>query len=157
MSLPVGSGLTPLKGGIPANGLSFEQAAPHAETLTTAGGVQTLTAAELKSGLLLINTDDAQTLTLPTATLFNAGINGAALGERLEFDVINIGDATLTVAVGTGGSLVVGNSKSTVATIVANASKKFVLRVTGVASPADPSSSDSYVLYGLGSVGAATA
>jgi hypothetical protein len=136
-------------------GESWEFAAPHAETLTTGGGVQTLTYAELKSGLLVINTDDAQTLTLPTATEINAGVVRPSVGTRIEFDVINVGDTTLTIAVGTGGDATVGNAKDSVLTIVANASKRFVLRITGVTQNGD--ASDSYVLYGFGSVGAATA
>lgn len=155
MALPNGSGFAPTRGALGMSGVSAELAAPHAETLTTAGGVQTVTVDELKSALLVINCDDAQTLTLPTAALINAGLIGAAVGARLEVDVINVGDTTLTIAVGTGGTLVVGNSKSSVATIVANASKKFVIRVTGVLANGD--SSDSYTVYGLGSVGAAVA
>lgn len=124
-------------------------------TLTTAGGARTATIAELIGGLLVLNVDDAQTLTLPTAALVNAGTPGARIGQTVEFDVINIGDATLTVAVGTGGTLVVGNSKSTVATLVANASKRFILRITGVKHAG--AASDSYVVYGFGSTAAATA
>src|SRR5690606_40502818 len=48
--------------------LVYPTVTPHAKTLTTAGGAQTLTAAELLGGLLLSNCDDAQTLTLPSAT-----------------------------------------------------------------------------------------
>jgi hypothetical protein len=100
--------------------------------------------------------DDAQTLTLPTAALLNAGVPGATSGANglgattFRVLIINTGDTTLTVAVGTGGSLVVGNSKSTVATVVANASKEIIIRVTGVLSAGD--SSDSYTVYSHGSV-----
>ena len=126
-----------------------------ADTLTSGGGVRTATIAELKGGLFVLNVDDAQTLTLPTAALVNAGIPGATVGSSVEFDVINVGDATLTVAVGSGGSLVVGNTKSTVATLDALASKRFILRVTGVLQAGD--STDSYVVYGMGSIAAAVA
>ncbi|HEU4540159.1 MAG TPA: hypothetical protein VFR23_03435 [Jiangellaceae bacterium] len=155
MALPFGSGKSPVPAAPGLVGEQWEAAAPHSETLTTAGGAQTLTFAELKSGLLVINTDDAQTLTLPTAALINAGLIRPAVGTRLEFDVINVGDTTLTIAVGTGGDATVGNSKDSVLTIVANASKHFIIRVTGVLENGD--ASDSYVLYGMGSVGAATA
>lgn len=126
-----------------------------AMTLTTAGGVRTLTAAEVLGGLLIVNCDDAQTATLPTATLLNAAIQAAAAGASFELDVINVGDTTLTIAVGTGGTLVVGNSKSSVATIVSNASKRFIIRVTGVTQQGD--ASDGYTVYGFGSIAAAVA
>jgi hypothetical protein len=126
-------------------------------TLTTGGGARTLTAAEVLGGLLIVNCDDAQTATLPTATLLNAALPGAASGAAFDLDVINTGDTTLTIAVGTGGTLEVdsGASKDTVATIVANASKRFTILVTGVTQQGD--SSDGYTVYGHGSIGAATA
>jgi hypothetical protein len=124
-------------------------------TLTTGGGARTATIAELLSYLLVLNVDDAQTLTLPTGALLNAGLPGARIGATFKFLVVNTGDATLTVAVGTGGSLVVGNSKSTVATVASNASKEFIVRVTGVLKAGD--SSDSYTVYSQGSIAASVA
>lgn len=125
-------------------------------TLTTGGGARTATAAEVLGGLFIINCDDAQTLTLPTAALLNRAIPSNAAGASFDFDVINTGDATLTVAIGTGGTLATGsNSKSSVATIVANASKRFTVVITGVLQNGD--SSDGYTVYGHGSIGAAVA
>lgn len=124
-------------------------------TLTTAGGARTATIAELLGGILVLNVDDAQSLNLPTAALVNAGVPAAAIGATVEFLIINTGDSTLTVAVGTGGSLVVGNSKSTVATVASNASKRFLLRITGVLQAGD--SSDSYTVYSDGSTAASVA
>lgn len=152
---PFGTGFTPMQawprmGGIP---IPFKTAT--AFTLTTGGGARTLTAAECLGGLFIVNCDDAQTMTLPTATLLNAAIQAAVAGASFDIDVINVGDTTLTVAVGTGGSLVVGNSKSTVATIVSNASKRFTIRITGVTQQGD--ASDSYTVYGFGSIAAAVA
>lgn len=126
-------------------------------TLTTGGGAQTLTAAQLLGGIAAVNCDDAQTLNLPTAALLNAALQGPVVGLTIRWQVINIGDATLTIGVGTGGDATVGNAKDTVLTIVANASKEFYIRVTGVALQGDPSTSDSYVVYGTGSTAAATA
>jgi hypothetical protein len=155
MSLPFGTGFSPL-GGEPRMGkIPIPDRTVTAATMTTGGGARTATIAELLGGLLVLNVDDAQTLTLPTAALLNAGLPGAAVGASFEFDVINVGDATLTVAVGSGGSLVVGNSKSTVATLVALAAKRFVIRVTGVLQAGD--SADSYIVYGFGSTAAAVA
>lgn len=153
---PFGSGFSPLMGqprlgyGNPVPTTTVTDA-----TLTTAGGARTATIAELLGGILVLNVDDAQTLTLPTAALVNAGVPAAAAGATVEFLVINTGDATLTVAVGTGGSLVVGNSKSTVATVASDASKRFLLRITGVLENGD--ASDGYTVYSDGSTAASVA
>ena len=157
MALPAGSGFSPNKQSPSFSGVLYPTLTPHAETLTTAGGAQTLTAAELLGGLLVINCDDAQTLNLPTATLLNAAIPAVAAGVSFAVDVINVGDTTLTIGVGTGGDATVGNSKDSVLTIVSNASKRFIIRVTEVATESVSGSTDSYVVYGFGSIAAATA
>ena len=161
MALPFGTGFSPLQGE-PSMGTSpVYKTVVTAATMTTGGGVRTATIAELRGGILELNVDDAQTLTLPTAALINAGIPGVTSGAdglgatTFRFWIVNVGDATLTVAVGTGGSLVVGNSKSTVATVAANASKEFFIRVTGVLKAGD--SSDSYDVYSPGSIAASVA
>lgn len=159
MALPFGSGFSPLVGQPRMGMIPLPNTTATLNTLTTGGGVETATAAEVLGGLLIINCDDAQTLTLPTAALLNAAIPGVNVGTSFRISVINTGDTTLTIAVGTGGTLVVdsGASKSSVATIVANASKDFWIRVTSVATPATVGSTDGYTVYGLGSIGAATA
>ena len=157
MALPFGSGFSPLMGE-PRMGLTpIPQTTVFTTTLTTSGGAETITAADVLGGLLVINCDDAQTLTLPTAALMNAAIPATAVGATVFFDILNVGDTTITVAVGTGGTLVVGNSKSTVATIATVTSKRFALRITGVATEGVQGSSDSYVLYGFGQISAAVA
>ena len=161
MALPFGTGFSPVQGEPNMGFGPIVKTVVTAATLTTAGGVRTATAAEVLGGIFVLNVDDAQTMTLPTAALLNAAIPGATSGQNglgattLRFLVINTGDTTLTVAVGTGGSLVVGNSKSTVATLVADASKEFIIRITGVLKAGD--SSDSYTVYSYGSVGASVA
>ena len=155
MSLPYGTGFSPLMGEPRMGMIPIAKRTPLEVTLTTAGGVRTLTAAEVLGGLLVINCDDAQTATLPTAALLNAAVPGAHVGASFDVDIVNIGDTTLTIAVGTGGTLVVGNSKSTVATIVTNAAKRLVIRITGVINDGD--TSDAYVVYGFGSTAAAVA
>jgi hypothetical protein len=152
---PFGSMFSPLMGNPRIGLISMPQKTPLAVTLTTGGGARTLTAAEVLGGLLVINCDDAQTATLPTALLLNAALPAASIGLSIDLDLINVGDTTVTVAVGTGGTLVVGNSKSTVATVVALAAKRFTIRVTGVLKNGD--SADSYVVYGFGSTAAAVA
>ena len=154
--MPVfGSGFSPLSGFPRMGMIPVPTKTATAFTLTTGGGARTLTAAECLGGLLVINCDDAQTATLPTAALLNAALPGAASGASFDVDIVNVGDATLTVAIGTGGTLVVGNSKSTVATIVALASKRFTILVTGVLEQGD--SSDAYTVIGHGSIAAAGA
>lgn len=161
MALPFGTGFSPRQGEPNMGDAPVIKTRVTSATLTTGGGVRTATIAELLGGIFVLNVDDAQTLTLPTAALLNAGLAGATAGgnglgaSTIRFFVVNTGDATLTVAVGTGGSLVVGNSKSTVATVAANASKEFMVRVTGVLKAGD--ASDSYTVYSPGSVAASVA
>lgn len=155
MALPFGSGFSPLLGEPRMGLVPIPNRVVTTDTLTTAGGARTATAAELLGGILALNVDDAQTLTLPTGALLNAAIPGVVAGASFEFLVINTGDATLTVAVGTGGSLVVGNSKSTVATVASNASKRFLVLITSVLKAG--ASSDGYTVYSDGSVAASVA
>lgn len=156
MAMPYGSGFSPLLGEPRMGLIPMPNRVATLATLTTGGGERTATASEVLGGLFIINCDDAQTLRLPTAALLNRAIPSNASGASFDFDVINTGDATLTVAVGTGGSLATGsNSKSSVATIVSNASKRFTVVITGVLQNGD--SSDSYTVYGFGSTAAAVA
>lgn len=106
----------------------------------------TVTAAELLGGLLIDTKNGAVTLTLPTAALLIAAIPGAAAGVSFVFYVRNTGNNTTTVAVGTGGTSVSGNTL-TVATL---STRMFLLRVTGVQSDAVVGSADAYALYSLG-------
>lgn len=152
---PFGAGYTPTTGFVRMGASPIPTRAIIEETLTTAGGARTLTAAEAVSGLLaVLNVDDAQTVTLPTAALLNAAIPGACVGATVAIDFVNIGDSQLTIAVGTGGTLVAGNSKSTVATVAAAASKRILIRVTGVKKI---TGADSYTVYSFGSVAASVA
>jgi hypothetical protein len=144
---------TPNKGYPVLSAVAVPKLVPASMTLTTGGGVRTLTAAEVLGGLLLVNCDDAQTATLPTISLLLAAIEGPVVGSAIDVDVINTGDTTLTIAVGTGITALSG----TVLTIVAKASKRFRIVVTGIQSASVEGSSNAAVLYGFGSVAAATA
>lgn len=155
MALPFGTGFSPRQGEPNMGSIPVVKTTVTTATLTTGGGARTATIAELLGGILVLNVDDAQTLTLPTGALLNAGIAGATIGSTIRLFIVNVGDATLTVAVGTGGSLVVGNSKSTVATVAALASRELIIRVTGVKQAGD--ASDSYVVYSPGVVAASVA
>src|SRR4051812_6506557 len=72
------------------------------QTLSTAGGVVTMTAAQALQGLIPCDCQDAQTFTLPTATILNAGIPGVQVGTSFDLDIINYGDSLLTIGLGTG-------------------------------------------------------
>lgn len=153
--LPFGAGYPP-ETGFPRMGNNpIVDVVPVVITVSNSvNTTRTMTAAEVLGGLWIINCDDANTATLPTAALLNAAIPGVRANTVVFFDIINIGDATLTIAVGTGGTLVVGNSKSTVATIAAAASKRFMLRVTAVKQI---DGSDAYMVLSFGSVAASVA
>jgi hypothetical protein len=118
-------------------------AAPGAST-------QTITIAQLLTGILSDDPEGNATWTLPTAALAVAGVPGVAIGDCIDFAVVN--DATTTVdekitlAMGTGGTavgLMVVDSQL-VAGIRSAGSGMFRIRFTGVAS-----GSAAYVCYRL--------
>jgi hypothetical protein len=115
-------------------------------TPATYADTGTVTAADLLGGLLLATKNGTATLTLPTATLLNAAVPGAAVGKSFIFYVRNTGNNTYTMAAGTGGTSVTGNTL-TIATV---STRFFLVRITGVLKGDDPSSSNSYDLYSLG-------
>jgi hypothetical protein len=121
----------------------------------------TLTTAQLLTGTLIVNCDDTGTLTLPTATLIMAGCPGLSIGSKLRVEIINHGDQTLTVAVGTGITNKVLTSGSgtvtSVLTMTTLVSKRFLLVCTGLANPSDPTTSNTFDLYAYGSLAAAVA
>lgn len=82
--------------------LAYPTVVPVTKTLTTAGGVITLTPTELLGGLIRVDCQDAQTLTTPTAAAIVAAIQGVQIGCSFEVDVLNYGDSLLTLALGTG-------------------------------------------------------
>jgi ABC-type Fe3+ transport system substrate-binding protein len=91
----------------------------------------------------------AATYTTATAAAIVAAIGGdCAIGTTFMVVVINAsaGANTITIAAGTGVTV------SGVATVVQNASKEFLGRVTAVAA-----GSEAITLYGLGSTAAAAA
>jgi len=76
------------------------QAAP-----TSKGAAATLTAAELTNGII-VYTGATATLTLPTVTDTEALVSSAKNNSSFEVNFINTGAGTLTIAVGTGWTLV---------------------------------------------------
>jgi hypothetical protein len=98
---------------------AYNQAAP-ATVDTTA----TITAANLKTGIITSSTAAAVTMTLPTGTDIEAGFSGIYTNMTFEFSVINTGPNTLTV--GANSNTTVGSL--TVATLT---SARYALRRTG--------------------------
>ena len=101
------------------NVIAYNQAAPA--TVNTSA---TITAANLKTGIITSTTAAAVTMTLPTGTDIEAGFSGIYTNMTFEFSVINTGPNTLTV--GANGNTTVGSL--TVATLT---SARYALRRTG--------------------------
>jgi len=114
-------------------------------------GAATLTIAQLLTGILTQDPTTDRAWTLPTAALAVAGVADVAIGDCIDFAVINTGTASedeiITLAAGTGGTLV-GSGAVLTANPVDNAfssgSGLFRLRFTGVAS-----GSEAFVCYRL--------
>ncbi len=119
-----------------------------ASALTASSGTSTtptFTTTQVLGGLLVVTCNDASTGTLPTADLLNAAINGVQVGASFQWLIRNIGDDTLTVAAGTGGTLATGNTN----TVATAHTRGFLFIITGVKQPADPSTSNTYTVYTL--------
>lgn len=112
-----------------------------ATTIDMANAARTLTVAELLKGLLLIDPNGNVTATFPTAALLVAGINGVDVGCSFRVEIINTANAadTLTLAAGTGGTLV------GTATIAQSNNKPFLFVITNATS-----GSEAYSVYSLG-------
>jgi hypothetical protein len=132
------------------SGPLFEKGVAVSNVLTTGGGVETMTVAELLSKFLVVDCQDAQSWTLPTAALLNAGIPGVEVGQAFEFTIVNYGDATMTLALGTGITKTTIATVAAILTIATLTGKRFRLECTGVANPYDPTTSDSWVIWTVG-------
>jgi hypothetical protein len=150
--MPSLTSFTPTVGDSRSSSLFFTTVVPATITLTTGGGARTLTAAELLNGLLRIDTQDAQTATTPTAALLVAAINGCVVGTAFDVDVINYGDTTLTIGLGTGVTKITVTGLAAVLTIVTAASKRLKFVCTNVTA-----GSEAFELYAFGSIAAAVA
>lgn len=137
------------------SGLAMPKMIPTNQVLTTGGGVVTMTAAQALSGLLLCDCQDAQTFTLPTATILCNAIPGCEVGTTFSIDIVNYGDTTLTIGLGTGVTKTTIATVAPVLTIVTLASKRITLNCTGVAFQG--STADAWVVYAFGSTAAAVA
>ncbi|VVU94771.1 hypothetical protein CPAV1605_496 [seawater metagenome] len=114
-------------------------------------GAQTLTIAQILTGIILCDPTAAATHTTPTAALTVAGVTGVAVGDTIDFHLLNTGtageDETITVAAGTGVTLVgfadVENSVTTHDAFSVGSSH-WRIRFTNVTS-----GSEAYTIYRL--------
>lgn len=132
--------------------LAYPTVVPVTKTLTTGGGVIAGTAAELLGGLLRIDCDDAQTYTTPTAAALVAAIEGCQVGTAFDVDVINYGDTTLTIGLGTGVTKLTIHTVASVMTIVTLAAKRLKFVCTN-----NVQGSEAFEVYAFGSTAAAVA
>ena len=75
-------------------------------TPATATAAATLTVAQLLSGIIITSNATPGTQTLPTVALLEAVLTNGKVDSGFEVSFINTGGATLTIAVGTGWTLV---------------------------------------------------
>ena len=120
--------------------------------VTTALTPLTMTPAQVLQGLLPVDCQDAATITTPTAVLLCAAIEGCQVGTSFDLDVINYGDTTLTIALGTGVTKVTIHTVAAVLTIPTLNSKRFKFVVTNVTP-----GSEAVVCYAFGVIAAAVA
>lgn len=121
-----------------------------AHTDSTAGNA-TITIAEVLTGILEADSTAQITYTLPTAALAVAGVTGVAVGDCIDFAVINTATAgteeEITVAAGSGGTAI-GNMVVPPGDTTHDADKSgsglFRIRFTNVSS-----SSEAYTVYRL--------
>ena len=125
----------------------------YSPTILANAGGNTLTPAQVLGGLIIHTAAGAQTDTLPTAALLVPQIEGAqgplpgiapptgGAGSGIRFILSAPGAGTITLAAGTGGTLV------GTATVAGGSIKEFLLIVTaGADSPTGPT----YTVYSLG-------
>lgn len=143
---------TPTPGYARFGTLTYPTVTPVTQILTTGGGVVTMTTTQALSGLLPCDCQDAQTITIPTAALLVAAINGCQVNTAWELDIINYGDTTLTVGLGTGVTKTTIAGVATVMTIVTLAAKRFRFQVTNITP-----GSEAVVVWAFGSTAAAVA
>lgn len=133
------------------SGVTLPQTTPVTGQLTTGGGARTLTGAEALSGLITLDVDDAQTLTLPTATLLVAALPpGTKVGTTIFLDILNFGDATLTIGVGTGGTNVAISGVDAILAAALNTCVRLAIRITALQTETVAGSTNTYDVYQVG-------
>ena len=115
------------------------------------GADKTLTIAQILTGIVTSDPTADRDFTMPTAALAVAGVTGVAVGDCIDFTIINLGtanaDEIITLAAGTGGTLVGSGAVLTTDPTdeqFSSGSGLFRVRFTGVAS-----GSEAIVIYRL--------
>lgn len=134
------------------SGVTVPQKAVTPVIVTTALTPVTLTVAQLLQGILPVDCQDAGTITTPTAALLTAAIEGCQPGASFDLDVINYGDTTLTVGLGTGVTKTTIATVAAVLTLVTLVSK----RLTFVCTNSTPGA-EAWTIWAHGSTAAAVA
>ena len=123
---------------------------PAATADLGAGGI-TVTIAQILTGIILCDPTADSAWTLPTAALSVAGVAGVAVGDCIDFTIINTGTASedeiITVAAGASGTLVGSGAVLTANPVddaFSSGSGHFRLRFTNVTS-----GSETYTCYRL--------
>jgi hypothetical protein len=122
------------------------------QVVTTATTPVQLTTAQILQGLLPVDCQDAGSITTPTAAAIVAAINGCQNGTSFDLDIVNYGDTTLTLALGTGVTKTTIGGVSAVLTMVTLVSKRFTFVVTNATV-----GSEAVTVWAFGSTAAAVA
>lgn len=141
---PSSVGRVKLAGGAVQRSNGIAQESSRSPTSKATAGAVTLTAAEVMSGILVVDCAGAgRTYTLPTAALLVAAVPQAKVGDILRLKVVNGSDAaeTITLAEGSGGGFDTNQTASS-RVIAQNSSKDVLIRLTNVTA-----SSEAYVVY----------
>tara|TARA_Y100001963_G_C6612564_1_gene367757 strand:+ start:267 stop:770 length:504 start_codon:yes stop_codon:yes gene_type:complete len=106
---------------------------------TIGTGAQSITIAQILTGILEEDPEGAAAWTLPTGTLAVAGVDGVQVGDCLDFTVINTdgtNDVAITITAAASGCTIVGNaeveSPDTTADAISSGSAMFRIRFTNV-------------------------
>jgi hypothetical protein len=144
--MPISPSLTPARGLPFFSTQVFPKVGSIASKVASTGtGVVQLTPTDVLNGLLLVDCQNAQTMTLPTAAALNGALPGVGIGTSCDLDVINHGAATLTIGLGTGITKPAVAGVSAVLTLATVTSKHYRFVCTGVGSGAD-----AWVVYCVG-------
>jgi len=114
------------------NGSGVAPLALHTEATDATAGALTITAAMVLGGLLTRDpAGSARADVLPTAALLVAAITSTFVNQELKFLIVNMADAaeTITLTAGVGGTM-----HPPAVTIVQNEAKKFLIKITSIAS-----------------------
>jgi len=130
----------------------FPTMATTPQVVTTATTPVALTTAQLLQGLLPVDCQDAGSITTPTAAAIVAAIEGCQPGTAFHLEVVNYGDTTLTLALGTGVTKTTIASVSAVLTMATLVGKRFLFVCTN-STPG----SEAFTVWAFGSTAAAVA